>query len=132
MMRLRLGKWLACAAYPAAAPDQRAAACNAPAHLGIARRIMAVRASAQHRHGTAALRIQCGTVGCHVDARGQAAGDGKAQTRQLGSEVARVFEAAGCWVAAADDGNLRLPQQVRVARHPQRRRCTGYIAADDG
>ena len=63
-----------------------------------------------------------------VDAGGQAAGDGKAVAGQCGGEFARNVAATRGGVAAADDGDRRLPEQGRFTGDEQCDRRVGAVA----
>ncbi len=89
----------------------------------VARWIDDVRAGGDHRDGGLA-GIQRGAVGGGINAIGQAAGDDQARARQGAGKIARIGNTAVGRIAAANDGDLREPQPLRIPLDEQRRRGT--------
>ena len=70
--------------------------------VGMFRRIDAVLAAGEHRHGTA---FEAGAVGGRVDAARQPGDDGEAGLAEIAREPLGELDAGGRGVARADDGH---------------------------
>jgi len=93
---------------------------------GVAVRIGAVRAGADHRHG-AATGVQRGLVRGRIDARGQATGHGQAGLDETARKTRGQCAPARGGGTAADQRHRGAPGQAGITGDEQRQRRVGHL-----